>query len=182
MSFPFMARIRLVIPVVLFLFTAILPLSARQNVRFSKSWKFYRGDAGGAQATTFNDAGWQTVCLPHTVREELNYRTSDIYMGVCWYRKTFTLPAELEGKIICIEFGAAMQSAEVWLNGTSLGKHEGGYTPFIFDITKKVQFTGTNVLAVRLDNNPSTAFPPGNSNPDSIDDRVLYDFSNFFFH
>ena len=174
MVFPFPARSRVVVPAVLFLLIAILPLSARQNVRFSKSWKFYRGDANSAQGSSFNDAGWETVHLPHTVKEELNYRTANIYMGVCWYRKHFTLPASLEGKSIYIEFGAAMQSAEVWVNGTSVGKHEGGYTPFVIDITRLVQFTGENVVAVRLDNNASSAFPPGNTNPDFLYFGGLY--------
>ncbi len=174
MFFRPLSRFHHIVPGILFLLCVAASLSARRNVRFSKSWKFYRGEVNNAQGTLFNDGSWETVHLPHTVKEELNYRTADIYMGVCWYRKHFSLPASLEGKIIYIEFGAAMQSAEVWINGTSVGKHEGGYTPFVIDITGLVQFPGENVVAVKLDNNASSAFPPGNTNPDFLYFGGLY--------
>ncbi|MBN1760894.1 MAG: DUF4982 domain-containing protein [Chitinispirillaceae bacterium] len=164
---------RIILATVLLL-CLVFTLAAGQRNRFSRSWKFYLGDANGAQATTFNDGSWETVHLPHTIKEELNYRTSNIYMGVCWYRKHFTLPAELEGKIIYIEFGAAMQKAEVWINGTSVTTHLGGYTPFVIDISDKVTIDGENVIAVRLDNNPSTAFPPGKTEPDFLYFGGLY--------
>ncbi|MBN1306351.1 MAG: hypothetical protein JXA18_00435, partial [Chitinispirillaceae bacterium] len=147
---------------------------AGQKIRFSDAWKFNRGDASNAQTTSHNDASWETVYLPHTVKEELNYRTSSIYKGVCWYRKTFTPPASYQGKKIFIEFEAAMQSAQVWINGTSLITHQGGYTPFVLDLTKHLQFGAANVIAARLDNNASSSFPPGNSDPDFLYFGGLY--------
>ena len=156
----------------LLVLSAVFSLSAGRDIRFSRSWKFYRGDASDAQAASFNDGSWETVHLPHTAREELNYRTSDIYMGACWYRKHFT--ASFEGKIIYIEFGAAMQSAEIWINGTSVATHQGGYTPFVIDITDKVTFSGENIIAARLDNTPSIAFPPGKDIPDFLYFGGLY--------
>ena len=152
----------------------VLSASAANKVRFSDAWKFNRGNANGAQTTDFNDNAWEDVCLPHTVKEELDYRTHAIYMGDCWYRKSFELPAEYEGKILYLEFGAAMQTAEVWVNGTSLIKHYGGYSPFVIDITDRVQFNAANVVAVKLNNNPSTSFPPGNTNPDFLYFGGLY--------
>jgi beta-galactosidase len=149
-------------------------LYAGQDVRFSDGWKFYLGDASGAQQTSFSDASWTNVYLPHTPRIELNYATSSIYMGVCWYRKSFTPAPSFQGKKIYIEFGGAMQTAQVYLNGSLLAAHLGGYTPFVLDISKSLNFGASNVLAVRLDNNPSASFPPGNSNPDFLYFGGLY--------
>lgn len=51
-----------------------------------------------------------------------------------WYRRTFTAPP-LKGKRLLLHFGAVDWRTEVWVNGKSVGKHEGGYDPFSFDIT-----------------------------------------------
>lgn len=154
--------------------TLVTSTSGARKIRFSDAWKFYRGNTGGAQAVEFNDDSWDDVWLPHTVREENDYRTHDIYMGDCWYRKTFLLPAGSEGKIIYMEFGAAMQYSEVWINGKSLVKHSGGYDPFVIDITEHVSFNEPNVVAVTLNNKSNTSFPPGNPNPDFLYFGGLY--------
>ena len=148
--------------------------SAGQDVRFSDAWKFIQGDNAIYSGTGYNDASWATVYLPHTVREELNYRTASIYYGYCWYRKTFTPPASYQGKKIFIEFEAAMQTADVWINGTALTTHLGGYTPFVYDITNNLAFGSSNVIAVRLNNNASSSFPPGNTAPDFLYFGGLY--------
>jgi len=141
---------------------------ADRIVPFNGSWKFYRGNVSGAQAPSYSDALWQTACLPHADSILLNTNASSYYIGYCWYRKTFTPDASMQGKKLFLEIEAAMQTASIYVNGDSLTTHPGGYTPIILDITPYVNFTGSNVIAARLNNNYSTAFPPGNSS-DSID-------------
>ncbi|HEY1378517.1 MAG TPA: beta-galactosidase, partial [Gemmataceae bacterium] len=51
-----------------------------------------------------------------------------------WYRRTFTVPAKWSGKTL-LHFGACDWDTTVWVNGKELGKHQGGYDPFSFDIT-----------------------------------------------
>lgn len=53
-----------------------------------------------------------------------------------WYRRTFDLTALKPGKRYLLHFGAVDYYAQVWINGTYVGDHRGGYTPFSFDITK----------------------------------------------
>ena len=48
-----------------------------------------------------------------------------------------------------LHFGAVDWRADVWVNGVSLGRHEGGYTPFDFDVTPALQ-KGVNTLRVRV--------------------------------
>jgi len=153
---------------------------AGQDIRFSDAWKFYLGDASGAQQTAFNDASWAIVCLPHTPRIESNYSTSSIYMGICWYRKSFTADQSFQGKKCVIEFEGAMQTAQVYVNGALVLTHLGGYTPFVIDITKNMTMGSSNIIAVRLDNNPSSSFPPGNGNPDFLYFGGLY--RNVYLH
>ena len=52
-----------------------------------------------------------------------------------YYRRRFTLPAEFRRDRVLLHIGAADQTAEVWVNGTPVGHHEGGYEAFTLDIT-----------------------------------------------
>src|SRR5262249_45759500 len=66
-----------------------------------------------------------------------------------------------------IEVGAAMQLADVWVNGTHKLQHQGGYAPFTVDVTGDVATGGAdNVIAIKLDSNPSPNFPPGRTGVD----------------
>ena len=71
------------------------------------------------------------------------------YAGVGWYRVTVALPQPQSSTRELIHFGAVDYLAEVWVNGKRLGEHEGGYTPFTFDLTGKVH-AGNNEILVRV--------------------------------
>lgn len=72
-----------------------------------------------------------------------------------WYRRTFTVPANWTGRQILLHFGAVDYECEVWVNGKSVGTHQGGYDPFSFDITHALSGSGPQELIVR-------AFDPTN--------------------
>ena len=57
------------------------------------------------------------------------------YMGAAWYRITFELPTFLDTRHVLLKFGAVDYFCEVFLNGLTMGTHEGGYTPFSFEVT-----------------------------------------------
>ncbi len=56
-----------------------------------------------------------------------------------WYHRTFSIPESFDGKRVMLHFGAVDYKARVYLNGAYIGEHEGGYTPFGFDITYNVK-------------------------------------------
>jgi len=72
------------------------------------------------------------------------------YEGTIWYKKAFDYQRK-ENTRLFVYFGAANYIADVYLNGEKLGRHEGGFTPFNFEITKLVRDTG-NSLIVKVDN------------------------------
>src|SRR2546422_4823891 len=72
------------------------------------------------------------------------------YEGTIWYKKAFDYQRK-ENTRLFVYFGAANYIADVYLNGEKLGRHEGGFTPFNFEITKPVRDTG-NFLIVKVDN------------------------------
>jgi hypothetical protein len=87
---------------------------------FNQGWKFIKSDPGGTTAanTSYSDASWATVNIPHSPSyDTTNYAGEhSAYIGTCWYRKTFTVPSV--AKKVFIEFEAATQIADLWLNGT----------------------------------------------------------------
>ncbi len=72
------------------------------------------------------------------------------YEGTVWYKKSFDYQRRPDTRVF-VYFGAANYLADVYLNGEKLGRHEGGFTPFNFEITKLVRDTG-NFLVVKVDN------------------------------
>lgn len=66
-----------------------------------------------------------------------------------WYRRNFTLPGEWRDKRLLLHFGAVDWKAEVWINGTRLGEHTGGYYPFSFEITEFLR-DGENEILVSV--------------------------------
>lgn len=75
------------------------------------------------------------------------------YEGMAWYRRTFDLPERWSGGAIVLQFGAVDYHARVWINRHLVGQHEGGYTPFWFEIQSFVQ-PGENEVIVRVNDPP----------------------------
>ena len=73
------------------------------------------------------------------------------YHGLAWYWREFVAPAHPQpGGRFLLRFWGVDHKADVWLNGESLGAHEGGETPFLFDVTALIKTGATNRLAVRV--------------------------------
>ncbi len=67
-----------------------------------------------------------------------------------WYRRTFDVPKEWKGQRTLLHFGAVDWESEVWVNGKSIGTHQGGYDPFSFDVTDALKAEGPQELIVRV--------------------------------
>lgn len=72
------------------------------------------------------------------------------YQGLVWYQRNFTAAAPAPGKRVFIRFGAADHTASVYINGKSVGRHVGGFTPFAFDVTALLR-AGENQITVGVD-------------------------------
>jgi beta-galactosidase len=139
---------------------AAQPQRSRLELAADSNWKFVLGDPGGAEARSFEDANWRTVELPHDWsiegRPSKDNPTGSeggyFPAGAGWYRKTFSAPPEWRGKRVSVEFDGVYRDATVYLNGKKLGNQPYGYTSFSFDVTPDLDFSGLNVLAVRVDN------------------------------
>ena len=72
------------------------------------------------------------------------------YEGTVWFKKSFSYTKK-PGKRAILYFGAVNYETIVYLNGKKLGRHEGGFTPFNFDVTDLVK-DGENFVIVKVDN------------------------------
>jgi len=144
-------------------FAATLPSSAltgnsRVRVNFNADWRFMLGDVPGAEGPDLDDSEWQAIGLPHSFSIPY-FRSPSFYVGYGWYRKTLSLAAVPAGRRFSLEFEAAFQEAEVFVNGSAAGHHRGGYTGFPVDMTSFLH-PGKNVIAVRVNNNWSATLAP----------------------
>ncbi len=67
-----------------------------------------------------------------------------------WYSRTFTVPANWKNKRVILNFGAVDWKADVWVNDIKIGSHQGGYTPFSFDVTSYLNPGQAQKLVVRV--------------------------------
>ncbi|RDB07269.1 glycoside hydrolase family 2 protein [Runella aurantiaca] len=105
------------------------------------------GAARGWYKDSYNVNGLDKVTVPHCFSVDPRYQ---FYTGTVWYRKSFPWQPQA-GKRVILHFDAAYYKSEVWLNNQKVGTHEGGYTPFDFDITDFLK-SGDNVLAISINN------------------------------
>ena len=102
-------------------------------------------DAQGRHAADYDDSTWGTVAVPGTFNPP-----PEGTEGGAWYRRAFDVPRAWSGRAVTLRFGSANYVADVWVNGTWVGYHEGGMTPFAFDLGHVVRPGSANVIAVRV--------------------------------
>lgn len=116
------------------------------------SWQFEidHGASGRARGLIEKDPLDMTITVPFCPESELSGVGYKDFMAAVWYRRTFTLPEEAAGQRVLVHFGAVDYRCEVWINGRSVGVHEGGYASFTFEITDAL-VSGENVIVVCAD-------------------------------
>ena len=92
---------------------------------------------------------WDRITVPGNWDTLPAYST---HKGKGWYQRSFTVPAGWAGKHVRLRFEAVYHKAQVTLNGRVLGEHVGGYTPFEFDVTDQLDYSGPNTVTVCADN------------------------------
>lgn len=149
-----------------------LAQSPRQTLSLVHDWRFKQDNTLVAvENAAFSDADWEMVRVPHTwnrVGHYLPERPDRVnapekinkVQGVGWYRLTFKPPSTFRGKRAWLEFGAASRMAEVWLNGTRLGDHFGGFSAFRLDATAALKPGQSNLLVVKTANSAPTPRSP----------------------
>ncbi len=153
--------------------------SPRRVFLMDKGWKFHRGHldqpkpkghhwvyksvkagaARGPAAFQYDDGGWRSVDLPHDYVVEGSFTKDETLVShgflprpEGWYRRSFSLPAELRGKSVWLYFDGIFGQSQVWVNGQELRRSDNGYIGFRVDISDLAHYGDRpNVIAVRCD-------------------------------
>ncbi|MEB2343977.1 MAG: glycoside hydrolase family 2 protein [Deltaproteobacteria bacterium] len=123
----------------------------RRIETLAEGWELARGDGGAG-----GEGPWHPVTLPHA------WNTSPGGVpapgddrGPGWYRRALVVPEVAAGRRAFLEIGAAGTVADVYVGGTHLAHHRGGYSAFRCDLTGALDAAGRGLLAVRVDNAPA---------------------------
>lgn len=136
-------------------------INAQRKIEtINEYWRFERSDINTAQDPAFNDQDWGIVNLPHTWNADDAMKGNNYYQGIGWYRKKIINTINPDKKY-CLYFEGALQDVHLFVNGKEVGRHQGGYSAFRYDITSYLNKgnKAVNLIAVKVDNtlNPSIA-------------------------
>lgn len=155
----------------------------RERKALDGLWDF-RLDAQGAGRT----AGWfdgpladsRTMPVPASYNDLLIGTVGRDHVGDAWYQRTVRVPRGWAGQRIVLRFDSATHEAVVWVDGTQVAGHTGGYTPFEADVTDLVT-PGSEVRVTVVVNNELTfgTIPPGIVHETAHGRRQQY-FHDFF--
>jgi hypothetical protein len=122
------------------------PQMVRTNwLNLNGIWQFQPGAAGDPIPT--GQTLTSDILVPFPVESAISGVMQ--YYDRLWYRRQFTVPSQWSGQRVLLHFGAVDWEAQVYVNGTSVGIHKGGYDAFSFDITSYLT-TGPQELIVRV--------------------------------
>ena len=124
----------------------------RRRLPLDGTWQFATDPTDSLAPDTLAAAELRDIQVPGPWQAQFDDLRD--YSGVAWYRRTFALRASAWGgalppdPVYLVHFGAVDYHATVWLNGTLLGAHEGGYLPFELDASRALRLDGTNELVL----------------------------------
>ena len=130
----------------------------RKITPLTTGWRFLKHDMPVEIALQYAERG-EAVTLPHTWNAvDGQDGGNDYHRGQCWYVRELSAD-ECAGERLFLEVPGAAHTAEVFLNGTEIARHEGGYSTFRVELSGKLSPV-KNVLAIAVDNRDSDRVYP----------------------
>lgn len=127
------------------------------------------------------DQGWasgnhhftRTITVPFCFESTASGIGDRSFHPWIWYGRSVTVPAEWAGRRVLLNFGAVDYRATVWVNGQAAGTHEGGNTPFSFDVTPLLK-PGANRIVVRAEDPPTDRSIPRGKQYWEVESRSIF--------
>jgi len=131
-------------------------------------WDYAITARGAAEPANFDGK----ILVPFAIESSLSGVMKEVgAQNELWYKREFTIPSNWQGKNVILNFGAVDWRADVFINDLMIGSHQGGYTPFSFDITPFLAGKSKHKLVVRVWDPTDRGFQPRGkqvSRPNSI--------------
>lgn len=116
--------------------------------RFALDWK----NEGDEKDWKNHIPGHDTIPVPASFQDFYTDKKIREFAGDMWYETDVLVPDYMKGSSVYLRFGAATHRATVYLNGEEVAYHEGGFLPFLADITYKAKFGESNRVVVKINN------------------------------
>lgn len=137
-------------------------------VNLNGEWEYAIKPKGEIEPQAFDG----NILVPFAVESSLSGVQKEVGdANELWYKRTFSVPANWKNKDIVLNFGAVDWKADVFINDVLIGSHQGGFTPFSFNITPYLNGKSNQKLVVRVWDPSDKGYQPRGkqtSNPEGI--------------
>ncbi|MBB6144541.1 beta-galactosidase/beta-glucuronidase [Silvibacterium bohemicum] len=128
-----------------------------------------------AEAKVPHEISWTRAILVPFSPETASSGIGDTkFYSAVWYRRRFASPVLSDDQRLLLHFEAVDYRATIWLNGAKVCEHEGGYTPFVIDITDALQTEGAQELVVRAEDDPADLAKPRGKQDWKLDPHSIW--------
>ncbi len=125
-----------------------IKIGADRRIGINRDWRFFKGEAAGAEQAAFDETGWRPLHLPHDwaiegpfdPQDQPAHRRTARSSDVAGTASVSRCRRSAKDRYFSVEFDGAMSNAHVWLNGQELGGRPYGYIGFAFDLTPPLKF------------------------------------------
>lgn len=124
----------------------------RNTQNISGIWKFQKDslEVGESQKWQNGLPNGRSIAVPGSWNDQ--FTDSRDYLGLAWYEKEIYVPSSWKGQKIFVRIGSANYASKVYINGKSVGFHDGGHLPFAFDISPYVNWNVANRITIQIEN------------------------------
>jgi len=136
---------------ILFIFISLSSSAQRLVKTVNSGWKFQLE----------NSENTRIVNIPHTWNAEDAFEDDKSYFrGKGTYQKQIFIPENWKDQSVFLKFEGTNQETKLFVNNILVGEHIGGYTGFIFELTKNINFGQANDIRIEVDNSHNLDIPP----------------------
>lgn len=168
-------------------YSLLYPLNTltRTSMRLDGMWRFQIDwdEKGDEEKWQDGIPGDEMIPVPASFQDFYTDKRVREFTGDIWYESTVFIPSGMKGSDVFLRFGAATHRAWVYLNGEKVGEHEGGFLPFLVDITKASRYGEKNKLVVKVNNELTETNIPCGRTITLCDGRKMtkpyFDFYNY---
>lgn len=134
-----------------------------QWINLNGEWRFGFDDANSGEARGWHRSfgGDRTITVPFTYETRASGIGEEEHHPCVWYNRPLEIPAEAAGQRVLLHFQAVDYIATVWVNGEYVGRHQGGYAAFAFDITPYIVHGSPNELTLKAEDSMDATQPRG---------------------
>src|SRR5919199_2083456 len=134
-------------------------LQRERWLNLNGDWRFAYDDEGRVTHPRHIPSWDRTIRVPFAPESSASGIGDRSFHADVWYSRDFELTLD-PGRRALLHFGAVDYEAQVWVDGVFVGRHEGGHTSFVFDVSDALAEGGAHTVTVWAHDNPHNLAKP----------------------